>query len=180
MNHGSAVLVRFGAALAVLWLAGLGVMKLGRVEQALDRPFEPGDESSRTYGEASLLTRARDSDLARAPTISSVLPSTLLAGRASTVKISGSRLSGAFVTGSRGMRVTSVQIEVDTLVLEVFVDAAAMPGPASLTLMTGGGAITVPITIAASRVPVTTAGGRVIKLNRLDAPGEHRMLPVER
>jgi hypothetical protein len=158
MTNESAVLLRAGAVLAMVWLARTGVMKAGHERQSLDRRTEFDAIQGPASAEASRLASARGSDLAKSPTISSVVPSTLPAGGASTVRISGRRLSGAFVTGSRGMLVTGVQMEVDTLVLDIFVDAMAMPGPATLTLVTGAGAVTVPITITASHVPVIAAG----------------------
>ena len=158
MSGESGVLVRAGAIVALLWMARAGVMKSVYQGQPPDR--QPGlDEDAAAAGvEPSRLASARGSDRPRTPTISSVSPSVLPAGSASTVRISGTRLSGAFVTGSRGMRITGVQMEVDTLVLEIFVDAAATPGPATLTLLTRAGAVTVPVTIGPGHVPVIAAG----------------------
>jgi len=142
------VLLRAGAILMLLWLGRVAVVKSGSLRT----------DAGEGNGPDGRLVNARGTDRAKPPAITAISPSTLAAGAATTVRISGTRLQGAFVTGSPGIRVTGVQIEADTLLLDVFVDAAAPPGPAALTLVTGGGAVTVPITIALSQVPIMATG----------------------
>ncbi|HEV8441644.1 MAG TPA: hypothetical protein VGT40_26455 [Methylomirabilota bacterium] len=154
MSHEPAVLLRVATILLVVWLAGLGAVKLGRAYQAL----EHGDEPGHAPDDPRRLRHIRDSDVPAA-SVSAIVPSTLTAGAAATVRVTGAGLSGAFVTASAGIRVTRVQIDDDTLILQVFVDAAAPAGLASLTLVTASRALTVPITVVPGRSPPQSAAG---------------------
>jgi Quinohemoprotein amine dehydrogenase, alpha subunit domain III len=170
VKHESAVLVRIGAVVVFAWLAAAGAVRLGHGLRALDPPAGVEDGEVADPEQPAGITPARGSGAMRPAVVFSVSPSTLSAGRISTFRITGSRLDGAFVTGSPGMVVMLVQIEADTLILEVFVDAAATPGMAALTLVTASGAISVPIIIA--------AGGDAAIMARDAATDERSRRPV--
>ena len=172
VKHESAVLALVGALVVVVWLAAAGAVKLGHTLRAHDPPPAAQDGEVPDPVGPGTITRARSSGAPKPAVVFSVWPSTLSAGRASTVRITGSRLEGALVTASPGMVVTLVQIEADTLIVEVFVDAAATPGMAALTLVTASGAISVPIIIA--------AGGDAAIIARDPADGDPPPRPIAR
>jgi hypothetical protein len=93
----SAVLLRIAAIVVALWLAGLAAVKLGELYRILDHEDHLDSEPSPAPGDVATFTTSGDSDALKAPAASSVLPSTLTVGATSTVRISGSRMSGAAV-----------------------------------------------------------------------------------
>ncbi|PWU25689.1 MAG: hypothetical protein C5B48_00080 [Candidatus Rokuibacteriota bacterium] len=142
----STVFVKFGVVFTILSLTALSAIRIGHLYQLLERDRDADQALAADQGIGT--TALRHSEVLGAPIASLVSPSHLAPGTTSIVRIQGERLSGALVSGSTGLHITQVQIELDTLILRVVVDQGAMPGAASLTLVTGSDAITVPITIA--------------------------------
>ncbi len=102
-------------------------------------------------------------------TVTSASSSNLLRGSCPTLTIIGFNFLGAVVTASSGITITSTQVQLDSLVVQVCVDAGATLGPGSITIQNDYGTATAPVAVWNPLVvtgisPTKAASGMVVTL----------------